>query len=86
MGEVRTASTGATSSALSVERKRGSDCTGANNAVNRTLVLASTPTNLLVFKNGQLLTLTTDYTISVATITFIFAVSNDDYITAEYDA
>ena len=85
MGEVHTAAASRMRTATSIERKRGSDCTGADNAVNRTLVLASTPAVLMVFKNGQLLTLTEDYTLTTATITFLFAVQNSDFITAEYE-
>lgn len=82
---VQLSGTTRTESSTSIERKRGSDCTGTSGATSRTLVLANTPQNLLVFLNGQLLTLTEDYTLSTATITFIGVIDNSDFITAHYE-
>lgn len=83
-GEVKLQTTTRTESDLAIERKRGSDCTGVDGAVNRTLVLAQTPANLLVFLNGQLLTLTEDYTLAVKTITFLGIMDDTDFITGTY--
>lgn len=85
-GEVNLRTTTRTESSVSLERKRGSDLTGSNGATGRTLVLVQIPLNLLVFLNGQLLTLTEDYTLSSATITFLGIIDDTDFITAHYEA
>lgn len=85
MGEVKLSATTRTETSTSIERKKGSDCTGNSGTTNRTLVLTNTPSNLLVFLNGQLLTLTEDYTLATDTITFLLVIDNSDFITAHYE-
>lgn len=84
-GEVRIETTTRTEEDTKIERKKGTDCTGTSGTTDRTLVLADTPTNLLVFLNGQLLTLTEDYTVSSKTITFLGVIDDADFITAHYE-
>lgn len=86
MGEVKANATTRTESDTTIERKRGSDCTGTSGTANRTLVLANTPINLMVYVNGVLQTLTEDYTLSAATITFLNVIDDTDFITAYYEA
>lgn len=55
-----------------IENKSGSDCSGSDGESNRILTLANTPSPLfLVSVGGQILTVTTDYTISTNQITFL---------------
>ena len=85
MGDVRTNATAFSGRDGTIERARGSDLSGTGGATDRVLTLSSSPTNLLVFLNGQLLTLTEDYTVSGAGVTFLGIIDDDDFITAEYD-
>jgi len=60
---------------------------GTQNGSNTAFTLAHTPNpaaSLCLFLNGQLLTLTEDYTLSGATITFIVAPDSGDKIRASY--
>lgn len=55
-----------------IETKSGSDCSGSNGESNRILTLNVVPNTLfLVGVGGQLLFLTTDYTVSGNQITFL---------------
>ena len=69
---------------------RGSDLSGADPSANRVATLTNTQTSAQesVFYNGQLLTITEDYTVShlssSSTVTFLGIVSNNDFITARY--
>lgn len=85
MGEVRTGGTSNLGLLTTIERKKGSDADGNSGNTNRKLTLAQAPNNLLVHLNGQLLTLTEDYTVSGADVTFLGAIDNDDFITAHYE-
>jgi hypothetical protein len=60
---------------------------GAVNGSNVTFTLANTPNpaaSLCLFLNGQLLTLTEDYTLSGSTITFVAAPDSGSIIRASY--
>ena len=61
---------------------RGSDCTGSDGAVNRTLVVtgpvALEGTLVIIGKSVQHPTY--DYTVSGSTITFLINIDNSDYI------
>lgn len=61
--------------------------TGTVNGVNTDFVLARTPspaTSLKVYKDGQRMKLTTDYTLSGKTISFVSAPLTDSIITCDY--
>lgn len=68
----------------------GSDCTGSDEAANRTLTLTNTATsqNEMITVNGQVQTITTDYTIShnssSSVITFVRTIFNSDKIDVRY--
>lgn len=85
MGEVKLNVTTRSTTDVTIERKRGSDFTGSDGATDRTLVLANTPLQLMVYLNGQLLTLTEDYTLTTDTITFLGVIFDTDFITANYE-
>jgi len=66
---------------------RAESLTGTQNGVNVTFILSSTPnpaTSLELKLNGQDLTLTTDYSLSGAIITFVQAPFDIDIIKAWY--
>ena len=61
---------------------------GAVNGVNTSFGLANTPapaTSLEVYLNGQRQTLTTDYTLAVATITMIVVPQTNDVLRVNYN-
>lgn len=61
--------------------------TGTVNGVNTDFVIANVPspaTSLKVYKDGQRMKLTTDYTVAGKTITFLSAPLTDSIITVEY--
>lgn len=66
---------------LTVDKKTGSDCSGSDGEVNRTLTLSSTPaTIVLISIQGAIQYVTTDYTLTDDTITFLNKVWNDQII------
>ena len=68
-----------------VNNKSGSDCSGIDNAKNRVLTLDAIPTTIfLISYGGQVLTLTNDYTVLGANITFLNNVNNNANILAIY--
>ena len=62
---------------FNVENFSGSDCTGSDGAKNRTVDLANTPSEQVVFLNGLQLKETSQYTISGDTVTFLVDVWDD---------
>lgn len=67
--------------------KRGSDCTGADEALNRTYTLSHgniVASSSAVYRNGDYLEEGTDYTISERVITFLIAIYNDNYLSFTY--
>lgn len=72
------------------ENKRGSNCSGSDGNSNRILILSNTATstNEMIVLNGQVLTLTEDYTMVhntvSSTITFIANIDDTDYISVRY--
>ena len=76
----------------SIEYKSGSDCTGSNGSLNRTLTLSNTSitdsNNFLLYLNGFVLEKDTQYTIehntSNSVITFLVPVWDDQPILAYY--
>ena len=72
------------------EPYRGSDCTGADEAVNRVLTLANTALSFdeQIILNGQTLTNTVDYTTdhesTTSNMTFLGEIHNTDYISVRY--
>lgn len=78
---------------LSTEFKTGADCSGTTGQTGRVLTLANTSltqsAGFLVFVNGAVKILTTDYTVShlvaSSTVTFIGAINDADTIVVEYN-
>ena len=60
---------------------------GSVNSSNTAFTLANTPVSgtLRVYQNGQRITLTTDYTLSGTTITFVTAPETGDILRADYE-
>ena len=85
MGEVRIQSSPKRQATNTLDRKKGSDMTGTDGATDRVLTASDTPTSLMVWLNGQLLTLTEDYTVSGTSVTFLGAIFDADFVTLMFE-